>query len=608
MVWRAGSLAPRRVSPAASRSIRAASICPEAPLDNRRLFLAALLSLAVLFGWQALFPPPEAPPRPPLATAEPPASPPPTSASPTPASAVAATPEPAADLAPIAAALEEEVAIESGDVVARLTNRGGLLTSLRLRSAAEGQKEGIELVQGRPGPPYPLALVGEGGESLPINAALFAVERASEAGIETVRLRHRGPDGDVDKQLRFLPSGLIEIEVTARSLPTWGVAFGPGLRRLNRAELDNRFERRAGAWLAAGKVETLAPNDVAAPRTLGGAEFGWVGLEDTYFLTAFVPKLAAERAVFFPVLLEAAGDERSFRALPRPAGDLTGAQKELPRDLTLALFPRGERLALSSFWGAKQYDRLASFSLGLEKSVQWGIFGFLSRPLLWGLQAIVPRVGDNWGWAIVVMTAILKVLLLPLTLTAMVSMQKMQRLNPKMQAIRERWRPKLRDKQGRFNAEAQRQMNEEVMALYKAEGVNPAGGCLPMLLQIPVFFAFYSLLSTAVELWHTPWLGWIRDLSAPDPYYVLPLLMGATQYVQQRMTPQAPDPIQRRIFQLFPVIFTVFSLGFPSGLVLYWLVNNVLTIGQQAGYNRWKANREAREAAAKPAAKGKEKR
>jgi len=185
----------------------------------------------------------------------------------------------------------------------------------------------------------------------------------------------------------------------------------------------------------------------------------------------------------------------------------------------------------------------------------------------------------------VLMTIVLKIMLLPLTLTAYSSMQKMQRLNPKIQAIRERYRPKLRDKQGKMNSEAQRQMNEEVMALYKAEGVNPAGGCLPILLQIPVFFAFYSLLSASVELWHAPWIGWIHDLSAKDPYYVLPILMGVTQVIQQKMTPAAADPIQRRMFQLFPVIFTVFSLGFPSGLVLYWLVNNILTIIQQAIQN-----------------------
>ncbi|HRR14888.1 MAG TPA: membrane protein insertase YidC, partial [Thermoanaerobaculia bacterium] len=255
--------------------------------------------------------------------------------------------------------------------------------------------------------------------------------------------------------------------------------------------------------------------------------------------------------------------------------------------------------ALVSFWGGKEYDRLTALPYGLEKSVRWGMFGFLARPLLWGLHWLHDHAVGNWGWAIVLMTIVLKIVLLPLTLTGYSSMQKMQRLNPKIQAIRERYRPKLRDKQGRMNPEAQRQMNEEVMALYKAEGVNPAGGCLPMLLQIPVFFAFYSVLSTSVELWHAPWIGWIHDLSAKDPLYVLPIVMGVTQFVQQKMTPAAADPMQRRMFQLFPVIFLIFSLQFPSGLVLYWLVNNLLTIAQQAIQNAVKTP-----AAPEPAKRG----
>jgi YidC/Oxa1 family membrane protein insertase len=219
--------------------------------------------------------------------------------------------------------------------------------------------------------------------------------------------------------------------------------------------------------------------------------------------------------------------------------------------------------------------------------VRWGWLGFLARPMLWALQWIHEHVVPNYGWAIVVLTTVLKVLLLPLSLAAFKSMRKMQKLNPRMQAIREKWRGKLRDKQGRFNADAQRQMNEEIMGLYRAEGVNPAGGCLPILVQLPIFFAFYQLLSTTVELWRSPWALWIADLTAPDPYYVLPIVMGLTQIVQQRMTPAPPDPIQRRMIQAMPIVFTIFSLGFPAGLVLYWLTNNVLSIVQQGIYNRY---------------------
>ena len=193
-----------------------------------------------------------------------------------------------------------------------------------------------------------------------------------------------------------------------------------------------------------------------------------------------------------------------------------------------------------------------------------GFFGFFSKILLVGLQWIHGNIVGNYGWAIILMTVVIRIILFPLTHKSFVSMQKMQELNPKIQAIRQKYRSKLKDKQGRPNAEAQRKMNEEVMGLYKKEGVNPAGGCLPMLLQLPVLFAFYRLLSAAVELRHAPWMGWIQDLSAPDPFYILPLVMGASQFIQQKMTPSTADPMQRRIFMLMPVFFTVLFLGFPE--------------------------------------------
>ena len=176
------------------------------------------------------------------------------------------------------------------------------------------------------------------------------------------------------------------------------------------------------------------------------------------------------------------------------------------------------------------------------------------------------------------------------------AMTKMQELNPKMQAIRARYKHKLKDKQGKPNLEAQRQMNDEVMALYRHEGVNPASGCLPILLQMPVFFAFYRLLTLAVELRHAPWILWIQDLSMSDPYYVLPLLMGATSVLLQRMSPAPPDPVQARLMQAMPIVFTVFAFAFPSGLVVYWLTNNLLTMVQQAMILRSKSTSEPKAA------------
>ena len=217
----------------------------------------------------------------------------------------------------------------------------------------------------------------------------------------------------------------------------------------------------------------------------------------------------------------------------------------------------------------------------------------VQRLLLLGLRWIHANLVGNWGWAIVVMTLAIRLLLFPLTHKSFMSMQKMQLLNPKMQAIRQKYRSKLKDKQGRPNAEAQRKMNEEIMALYKTEGVNPAGGCLPMILQIPVFFAFYNLLSSAIELRHAPWLGWVQDLSAMDPYYVLPIFMGVAMLVQQKMMPSTAEPMQRRMMMFMPFFITFICLKLPSGLALYWATSNVLGIVQQLFYNRLRKNGDA---------------
>jgi YidC/Oxa1 family membrane protein insertase len=184
------------------------------------------------------------------------------------------------------------------------------------------------------------------------------------------------------------------------------------------------------------------------------------------------------------------------------------------------------------------------------------------------------------------MTVLIKLVLLPVTHKSTMSMRKMQELNPKVQGIRDRYRTKLKDKQGRPNLEAQRKMNEEVMAIYKEAGVNPAGGCFPLLLQMPILFAFYGLLSSAAELRKAPWMLWIHDLSVQDPYLVLPIIMGITQFIQVRMGPQTGDPMQRRLFQFMPLAMTFMFIYFPSGLVLYWLTNNILTILQLQVYNR----------------------
>jgi YidC/Oxa1 family membrane protein insertase len=579
-------------------------------VDNKRLLIAAVLSMAVLFVWQMLFPPPEAtpPPRPavsaPAAGASATA---PSGGATLPGTAAAATGAPASDpaaasaanagvtpaapvLPPVAATEERREVLENDALRAEFSNRGATLVSLRVKgmNGAAGSPGGeLELVAPRKEGPLPFALLGPGGESLAANGALFVATRETTKEGERLRFQYRDGQGEVEKSFLLGPDGRMEIVVAAPALPGFNLLLGPGLRARTAEELASRFELRRAVWSAAGEVETHDPAKANELLELPGETLNWVGLEDTYFLTAVVPLEPVAKARFRPVLLVPAGEERTFdaRPVPAPPAEIAATDKDLARDFTLEIEARQGRLAATSYWGSKQLDRLTAMPYGLDKTVQLGMFGFLARPLLYSLQWIYANVVSNYGWAIVLLTIVLKIVLLPLSISAFKSMRKMQLLNPKMQAVRERWKGKLRDKNGRFNSDAQRQMNEEIMGLYRSEGVNPAGGCFPMLIQLPVFFAFYSLLSSAVELWRSPWIGWIHDLTASDPYYVLPIVMGLSQIIQQRMTPAPPDPVQKRLMQFLPVVFTIFSLGFASGLVLYWLTNNILTIAQQKIYN-----------------------
>jgi YidC/Oxa1 family membrane protein insertase len=246
------------------------------------------------------------------------------------------------------------------------------------------------------------------------------------------------------------------------------------------------------------------------------------------------------------------------------------------------IFVQGEQdLKLHGYIGPKEYNTLYAINPELTEAIEYGWFTFLSKPLFKVLHWLDNHIG-NWGWAIIILTILIKLLLFPLSYKGMMSMQKLKDLAPKMKEIRERYKD-----------DAQK-MNMKMMELYKRHGANPMGGCLPMLIQIPVFFALYRVFLNAVELKGATWILWINDLSAQDPYFVLPILMGASMWFQQKITPNTmTDPMQQKIFQWLPVVMTLFFLTFPSGLVLYWLVNNIFTIAQQyvinSAYEKHKA-------------------
>ena len=237
------------------------------------------------------------------------------------------------------------------------------------------------------------------------------------------------------------------------------------------------------------------------------------------------------------------------------------------------------------FVGPKELDILKSLGKGLERSIDFGYFGFISIPFLYVLH-FFHRVSGSYGLDIILLTVLIKILMAPLTHKSYASMKQMQKLQPQMERLKERY------------SDDKEKLNKEIMELYKRNGVNPLGGCLPMVLQFPVFIGLYNALSTPIELRHAPFM-WIKDLSRPDwqslPFNVgdwhlgipiLTILMGASMFLQQWMTPTAGDPNQRKMMMLMPLMFTFMFVSFPAGLTVYWLVNNLLTIGQQYWINR----------------------
>ena len=229
----------------------------------------------------------------------------------------------------------------------------------------------------------------------------------------------------------------------------------------------------------------------------------------------------------------------------------------------------------SLYVGPKYYDELKSYGLSLQKSMDYGWFYFIAIPMLYILNFLYD-IFHNYGIAIIILTIIVKILTLPLTIKSMVSMKEMTKLQPKMMELREKYK----------NDPAK--LNQLTMQLYKEHNVNPFSGCFPLLLQIPIFFALYKALLLSLELKGAPFFGWIVDLSAKDPYYITPILMGIAMFIQQKMTPSTADPVQQKIFLAMPIIFTFLFINFQSGLVLYWLTNNILSIIQQYIINKRK--------------------
>jgi YidC/Oxa1 family membrane protein insertase len=298
------------------------------------------------------------------------------------------------------------------------------------------------------------------------------------------------------------------------------------------------------------RYEKISFDQIAKQELNQTVKDGWVAMIQHYFLGAWVPN-PGETEDFYTKAVSG----------NRYVVGMRGAVQTVPAGATGDFHTR-------LYVGPKLPDVLEKIAPNLQLTVDYGVLTIIAEPLFWLLKAIHAILG-NWGWAIIVLTILIKLAFYKLSETSYRSMANMRRLAPELTRLKELYGD---DKQ---------KMNQAMMDLYKREKVNPLGGCLPILVQIPVFIALYWVLVESVQLRQAPFMLWIRDMAVPDPYYVLPLIMGATMFIQQKLSPAPPDPIQAKVMMALPVVFTFMFLWFPAGLVLYWVVNNILSIAQQ---------------------------
>jgi len=543
---------------------------------EKRLILAIVLSFLVLMGYQYFFVKPNKPVEPAAVTTVPPAPLPGAAAAletqkqaPAEARPVQAEPAPAPDPAAVAGRAEQDVVVETPLYRAVWTNKGGVLKSWKLKAHKDSRKEDLELVPALAAKigryPFSLGLDDPALASL-VNTAFF---ESSQTALDLPEgtageLRFVFSDGAsvrAEKTYRFRGGSYAmdtDIRVWKNGQPvTPSVLWGPGIGNPSAAEKKLSFSASTGlAVYTGGKVFRMIERKYK-PEQSAYNFVNWAAYEDNYFVALFVLPAQKGQAAF---LKEAAGEETA------------------PAFFVYVTEPR------AAFLGPKDAEALKAFGHDAKRVINFGTFGSIAEILLVVVRFFHDLV-PNWGIAIILLTVFIKIIFFPLTYSSTKSMAKMAELQPKVKAIRAKY------KKAKSDIGQRKAMNEEMMRLYKEQGVNPAGGCLPLLIQLPVFWGVFRMLVVAVEFRHAPFALWITDLSTKDPFLVTPILMGITQFISQKMTPTSADPSQAKMMLIMPFVMTIFFINFQSGLVLYWLTTNVLQIGQQAIMNRMMARR-----------------
>lgn len=483
----------------------------------------------------------------------------PTPATPGPAQAVPA--------APTAAVGAKDITVETDEYVAVFTNVGARLKSFKFkkyRRDTDKNSGPFEIVTTAPGVPLPLGLRWQTGVPFEDSSLVYNVQGADlklTGGAKgTLTFQAESPKGaGITKSFTFT-GAVYPIQMDIAVSVADGPAPVPEIVLTDKLDHtvpnpDAKFEGVIA--LVDNKIKRETPEQANQGQEFSG-EVSWAGLGHTYFFFALVPENGANHKVSV-----------------HPAGPA----------LTVGVAGSASTDRYSLFIGPKELDILKATGKQLERSIDFGYFGFVSIPFLYVLH-FFHRFTHSYGLDIILLTVLIKLLMWPLTNKSFTSMKKMQKLGPQMEKLKEKF------------ANDKEKLNKEIMELYKRNGVNPLGGCLPMVLQFPVFIGLYNALSTPIELRHAPFM-WIQDLSRPDwqslPFTlgswhlgipILTLLMGASMFIQQWMTPSAGDPNQRKMMLLMPIMFTFMFVSFPAGLTVYWLINNLLSIAQQYWINR----------------------
>jgi YidC/Oxa1 family membrane protein insertase len=465
----------------------------------------------------------------------------------------------------------KDIRVETDNYIALFTNQGARLKSFKFkkyRSSVDENSPPFEMIQSAPGVPLPLGIRWQSPTPFDDEELLYSVQgsdlKLTGDSKSTLVFSGRTANGTaIAKTFTFFGSTYplqFEVSVTPADGGT------PVPETMLTAKSDHSVPNPDAPFegfiaLVDNKIKREPPPEAAKVLEFVG-DVAWAGFGYTYFFFGLLPDNGSQHRVTF-----------------RQSGPALVAGISGPAA------PSGNIQRYTLFVGPKELDILKSVGKGLERSIDFGYFGFISIPFLYVLHFFNGFTG-SYGIDIILLTVVIKLLMAPLTHKSFVSMKQMQKLQPQMERLKDKYKD---DKE---------KLNKEVMELYRRNGVNPLGGCLPMVLQFPVFIGLYNALSTPIELRHASFL-WIKDLSRPDweslPFTlgswhlgipVLTILMGASMFIQQWMTPSAGDPNQRRMMLMMPLIFTFMFVSFPAGLTVYWLVNNILTIGQQYWINR----------------------